>query len=107
MLTKLIKSTFNNVISTGGTHLVLFYSSSCVACANFKPVFAEVSHKHLYLRFYIVNVNEKDGDEIATALKVRAIPTVVVFQEGREVGRHVGSIGKDAFERKMIKPYIG
>ncbi len=106
MLTKLIKATFNNVMATGGTHLVLFYSSSCPACASFKPVFSDSAKKNLYLRFYIVNVDEQDGDEIASGLKVRSIPTVIVFQQGREVGRHVGAIGKAAFEKKMISPYV-
>jgi len=72
----------------------------------FKPVMDKISKTHPLYRFYGINVETTDGDEIATALKIKGIPTVVIFQKGQEVGRAVGAMDEKSFEKKVMSVYV-
>ena len=101
MVKHLNGKTFNQVMSNNKTNLVLFFSNHCPACAVMKPIFLDASKSHTKLFFGSVNVETNDGDEIASGLKIRGIPTIIVFQRGREAGRIIGAMDPASFERKI------
>lgn len=40
----------------------------------------------------VVNVSRSDNPELAADLKISAVPTVIAFRDGKEVGRMVGAV---------------
>ncbi|AHI52488.1 thioredoxin [Spiroplasma culicicola] len=83
---------FNTQISQGTT-LVDFYADWCGPCKMLAPIFEQVSTENTNTAF--VKVNTDELGEIANKYEVRSIPTIIKFENGQEVARHVGMMGKD------------
>jgi thioredoxin-like negative regulator of GroEL len=61
----------------------------CPPCKLLVPALERLAAEHgPRLRVGVVDVDDSPG--IATRLAPRALPTLVVFEGGREVARHVG-----------------
>ena len=101
MIKHLNKKTFNQIMSNGKTSLIMFFSNHCPACSMMKPIFLDASKSNAKLFFGSINVETQDGDEIASALKIRGIPTIVIFQGSRESGRIVGAMDPTSFTKKI------
>jgi thioredoxin 2 len=61
----------------------------CGPCQAMAPHFAEASDR-LQPAFRFAKLNSDEAPNIATRLGIRSIPTVVVFHQGREIGRQSG-----------------
>ena len=73
--------------------LVEFYGDSCIPCKQLAPVLAEVEESLAgAIKVYKVNVNF-DAD-FADQHKVMASPTLLLFKEGKKVGRKQGVLKK-------------
>ncbi|QBQ07352.1 thioredoxin [Spiroplasma gladiatoris] len=94
-MAKIISTTeeFNAEISKPNT-VVDFYADWCGPCKMFAPLFDQVSQEATDSNFIKVNVDELR--EVADKYEIKSIPTVVKFENGNEVKRNVGSLGKDA-----------
>jgi len=90
---KLNQNNFNNAIANG-TALVDFYADWCGPCRMVSPLMDEIAEERNDITVGKVNVD----DENALAMKygVMSIPTLIVFQDGKEVHRIVGYRPKSA-----------
>ena len=71
--------------------LVDLWAPWCGPCRMVAPALVELSTERAgALR--IVKVNVDDEPAIPARLRVQGIPTMVLFQAGVEVGRHVGAL---------------
>lgn len=84
--------------------LVDFWAEWCMPCKMLAPAYEELSKEMPLLKFCKFNVDIDQG--IAEEYGIRGIPCIVVFKDGKEIGRIVGSIGKKELENK-IKKIIG
>jgi thioredoxin 1 len=77
--------------------LVDFYSDSCIPCKMISPMLAELEEAHEgSLSVVKVNVGFETG--LTEAWHVMAAPTLVLFQNGTEVGRISGKLKKQELE---------
>ena len=74
--------------------VVDFYAIWCGPCKMFSPIFENESNKN---DFNFVKVNVDDHSEIAREYGVMSIPTVILFEDGKEVKRNVGFMSSDDF----------
>jgi thioredoxin 1 len=81
--------------------LVDFYSTYCPPCRTLAPILERVA-ADFEGRARVVKVNSEENISVASALHVTAVPTVVVFRNGKEVGRVVG-LRSEAVYRKMLE----
>ena len=90
---KLNQNNFHNAIASGTT-LVDFYADWCGPCRMVSPIVDEIAEERSDITVGKVNVD----DENALAMKygVMSIPTLIVFQDGKEVHRIVGYRPKSA-----------
>jgi len=76
-------------IQSGGRVFVDFYSTTCPPCKRLAPKYAEyakdLSSKGKFLK---VNVYAVNGS--LNAYNIRAFPTVIVFENGKETKRLMG-----------------
>jgi len=84
--------------------LVDFWAVWCMPCTMVAPVIAQIAEQYAgRLKVCKVNVDEAPG--LAEKNGVRGIPTIVLFKNGKEAGRVVGSMPKAQLE-EFFKPFI-
>lgn len=74
--------------------VVDFYATWCGPCRMFGPVFEEVSKDE---DFNFVKLDVDKYSDIAREYGVMSIPTVILFENGKEVKRFTGFMSKDEF----------
>ena len=81
---------FETTASTPGVTLVDFTAKWCSPCRVLGTVLGALAHEYAgRARFVAVDVDAEPA--IAERFGVRAMPTVVLWRDGREVGRLIGS----------------
>ncbi|MDY2941871.1 MAG: thioredoxin [Varibaculum sp.] len=70
-----------------------FWASWCGPCRMFSPVFDKASEEHSDMVFAKVNVDE--NPQVAQALQVVSIPTLMAFRDGIGVFRSAGAMSSN------------
>ena len=78
-----------------------FWASWCPPCRVFSPVFEAASDGHPDIVFGKVNTEEEP--ELAEELRIRAIPTVLAFKEGKLVLAQPGFLSPAVLEAFIEK----
>jgi len=92
MLLKLNDTNFNETIAQGVT-LVDFYADWCGPCKALAPTVAALAGEYEG-KAKIGKLNVDESGQTAGAYGVMSIPTVIVFKDGKPVGKNVGLCAK-------------
>jgi thioredoxin 2 len=71
--------------------LVDFWAPWCGPCRTMAPAFEQAAAQ-LEPRLRLVKVNTEDHQNLATRFNIRSIPTLALFQGGKEVARQPGAM---------------
>jgi thioredoxin 1 len=83
-------ATFNrSVLEGNGPIVVEFMSYGCVHCREMEPVLQQVAEM-LKSKEEIFRVNTAVEQELSDSYQVQGTPTLIMFLQGREVGRFEG-----------------
>ena len=94
MLKKLNNENFESVILyCSGTALVDFYADWCGPCKMVSPIVDEIADECTDITVGKVNVDE--SNTLAVQYNVASIPTLIVFNDGKEHTRMVGYRSKE------------
>jgi len=95
---------FQEVTRNNGAALVYFSHDQCNVCKVLKPkVQAMMDEKFPLMPMYYCNTVEKS--EVAAQNRIFAVPTVLVFFEGRETFRFSRNIGLSELKNAIARPY--
>ena len=89
---------FSTEISNGKT-LVDFYADWCGPCKMIAPFIEEIANENPNINVGKVNV-DLDG-EIAMKYNIVSIPTIIVFENGKEKSRIVGYRPKEEILKSL------
>ena len=88
MIELLSEKKFNDLIMHGVT-LVDFNTPWCAPCRAQEPILSAIA-KQFADKASVIAMNLDNCPEIARALGIRSIPTLVIFKNGKEIQRFVG-----------------
>ena len=80
------------ICKSSNTCLVDFWAPWCGPCQALAPILLSAEKKASGIGFYQVNVD--DVTELAQAFHVSSIPTLIVFQNGKELQRTQGVLSE-------------
>lgn len=80
--------------------VVDFFATWCGPCKMLGPVFEELSTEINDIKFIKVDIDEHE--DLCRKYKVMSVPTLIVFDKGKEVKRNIGFIPKDRL-KEFIK----
>lgn len=98
VLKEVTDQTFDDaVLANGKLTLVDFWAESCAPCLALTPTLeAVLAGKTATVEGFMIDVDQ--NQETAARYGVRGMPTVILFRNGREVTRIVGSKSRAAYE---------
>ncbi len=91
---------FDEIINNSHKLAVVdFFAEWCMPCLMITPVIEELAEKLEKVKFAKINVD--DNQKLAKKYNVSSIPCLVVFKNGKEVGRIIGNQTAEAIENKI------
>lgn len=97
----LTKDDFNAKISSGVV-MVDFWAEWCGPCKMAGPIIDEMAEEYKD-KVLVAKVDVDAESELAGSHGVMSIPTVVLFKDGKEIGRQVGFAGKAGYVQLLGK----
>jgi thioredoxin 2 len=92
-------SNFSRIIEKTSLPVVVdFWAPWCSPCQQFAPVFEEMAHE-MATQVAFVKLDTETNRQTAARYGIRSIPTLVIFDQGREVARLSGSLPKSRFQQ--------
>jgi len=100
-LKKLSEENFHKEIEKGLT-LVDFFADWCGPCRMLTPVLDRVA-KDVEGTATIAKLDIDNAQRIAAHFQVTSVPTMILFKDGKEVGRMVGLKDQEAVKGFILK----
>lgn len=94
----------NKIINENLAVMLYFSAPTCNVCHALKPKLLEAIEKN-FENFEVVSVDVSQEQEVSAHFSVFAIPTVLVFLDGREFLRKSRHMSVDEVVREIKRPY--
>jgi thioredoxin 2 len=99
----LTDETFSRTINESDVPVAVdFYADWCGPCRMMAPA-VDALAAHVQGRALIAKLNTDHSSRTASGFGIRGIPTMIVFQEGKEVARQSGAMPLEGLKQLMAR----
>lgn len=95
-------SNFNSIIKSEKPVLIDFFATWCGPCKMLGPILKEVKDS-LGDRISILKIDVDKNQQIATQYQVRGVPTMILFQNGKQLWRQSGVLNKEEIIKIILE----
>jgi thioredoxin 1 len=92
------------VLEAAGTVLVDFTAQWCPPCKALSPVLGRIADE-MAGRISVASVDADACPHLAARFQIRGLPTLVVFQGGKEIARRIGLTNEEGI-RALLRPAL-
>ncbi len=96
------KEELDKVLINNSLTLVDFYASWCAPCKMQTPLLIEFNQE-MAGKIKIIKIDVDQNPELANKYSVESIPTIILFQNGKEKEKTVGLTTKATLSEMLIK----
>ena len=93
---------FNQIIQSDQTVLVDFFATWCGPCQMLAPILKDVK-TNLGERISIIKIDVDKNQAVAAQYQVRGVPTMILFQNGKQLWRQSGVISKEEIIKIIVE----
>lgn len=97
-----MNNSFDNLIKSEKPVLIDFHATWCGPCKVLGPILKEVK-ENLGDRISIIKIDVDKNQQIASQYQVRGVPTMILFQEGKQLWRESGVLDKNAIIKIILE----
>ena len=95
-------SSFNEIIQSDKPVLVDFFATWCGPCQMLAPILKEVK-ANLGERISIIKIDVDKNQAVAAQYQVRGVPTMILFQNGKQLWRQSGVMSKEDIIKVIVE----
>src|SRR5690606_22143036 len=93
-------NTFNDIIQSEKPVLVDFYATWCGPCKMMNPILQELKTA-VGEEVVIIKIDVEKNQEVASALEIQGVPTLMIFQRGELKWRQSGVVSASVLEQVL------
>ena len=95
-------SSFDQIIHSDKPVLIDFFATWCGPCQMLGPVLKEVKDQ-LGDSVSIIKIDVDKNQELAAMQQVRGVPTMMLFQNGKQLWRQSGLLSKEEIIKNILE----
>ena len=95
-------SNFDTMINSDKPVLIDFFATWCGPCKMLGPILKEVKDS-MGERISIIKIDVDKNQQIASKFQVRGVPTMILFQNGKQLWRQSGVLSKEEVIKVIIE----
>ena len=95
-------ATFSNVVLAAELPVVVDFGADwCPPCQRMDPIVQEVASENQEI-FLVAKFDTDSNPKITEQYRINALPTYIVFQDGKVIGRFIGGMPKTRFVQQIF-----
>ena len=97
-----MSTNFDTIIKSEKPVLIDFFVTWCGPCKTLAPILKEVKD-NLGERITIIKIDVDKNQQLASQYQVRGVPTMILFQNGKQLWRQSGVLSKEEIVKTIIQ----
>jgi thioredoxin 1 len=97
-----MSTNFDSIIKSEKPVLIDFFATWCGPCKTLAPILKQVKDS-LEEGIIIIKIDVDKNQQLASKYQVRGVPTMILFQNGKQLWRQSGVLSKDEIIKTIIE----
>ena len=97
-----MSTNFDSIINSEKPVLVDFFATWCGPCKTLAPILKQVKD-NLAERITILKIDVDKNQKLALKYQVRGVPTIILFQNGKQLWRQSGVLSQDEIIKTILE----